>query len=190
MDDSNADLATRAGWLRTAAGHHTKLANRLINVARTMKTRASSKAKAEEKLRTNEVTMRAYKELAERGSKQENLSDKQKAIIREGWKRKRERKKTGAAHKPEKEEDSWMNIFNEIQTFGMEMKQSLEMIMLCDLTNVIHSAKMTRQGEAHKKLAQVYFAEAKGEVQTAIKIRNSSGNDGGKHLSAAIVEQA
>ena len=58
-DDSNADLATRAGWLRTAAGHHTKLANRLINVARTMKTRASSEAKAEEKLRTNEVTMKA-----------------------------------------------------------------------------------------------------------------------------------
>ena len=102
-DDSNADLATRAGWLRAAAAHHIKLANRLTNVARTMNTRASSEAKAEEKLRTNEVTMRAYKELAERGSKQENLSDKQKAIIREGWKRKRERKKTGAAHNPGKE---------------------------------------------------------------------------------------
>ena len=70
------------------------------------------------------------------------------------------------------------------------MKQSLEMIKQCDLSNVIHSAKMTRQGEAHKKLAQAYFAKAKGDVQTAIKIRNSSGNDGGKHLSVAIVEQA
>ena len=100
VDDSNADLATRAGWLRTAAGHHTKLSNRL-NAARTMKTRASSEAKAEEKLRTNEATLKAYKDLAERGSKQENLSDKQKAIIREGWKRKRERNKTGAAHHPE-----------------------------------------------------------------------------------------
>lgn len=92
-EGSNADLATRAGWLRTTAGHHAKLANKLINVARTIKTKAINVAKAEEKLKTNEVTMKTYKELAERGSKKENLSDEQKAIIKEGWKRKREKKK-------------------------------------------------------------------------------------------------
>ena len=31
--DSNEDLASRATWLRTAANCHTKLANRLINLA-------------------------------------------------------------------------------------------------------------------------------------------------------------
>ena len=70
-------------------------------------------------------------------------------------------------------------MFKEIQTFGMEMKQGLEMIEQCDLNNVIHSAKMTRQGEAQKKMAQAYFAKAKCEVQAAVKARNSSGNDGG-----------
>ena len=45
-EDSNADLATRTGWLRIAAGHHMKLANKLINVARPMKTKAGSEAKA------------------------------------------------------------------------------------------------------------------------------------------------
>lgn len=40
-----------------------------------MKTKANSGTKAEEKLKINEVTMKAYKELAERGSKKENLSD-------------------------------------------------------------------------------------------------------------------
>ena len=91
-DEGNEDLATRAGWLRIAAGHHTKLANRIINVARTMTATGDSESKAEEKLRTNEVTLKAYKELAERGSKQENLTDKHKAIIKEGWIRKRGKK--------------------------------------------------------------------------------------------------
>ena len=112
-----------------------------------MKTKASSEAKAKEKLRTNEVTMKAYKDLVERGSKQENLSDKQKAIMKEGWKKKRERKRKGTAHNPEQEEERWTNTFKEIQMFGIEMKQSFEMINQCDPSNVIHSAKMTRQGK-------------------------------------------
>ena len=72
----------------------------------------------------------------------------------------------------------------------MEMKQGLEIIEQCDLSNVIRSAKMTRQGEAHKNLAQAYFTKAKCEVQTVVSARNSSGNDGGKRLSAAIGDQA
>ena len=115
-EGSNADLATRAGWLRTAAGHHTKLANKLINIAPTMKTKATNGANAEEKLKTNEVTMKAYKELAARGTKKEDLSVEQKAIMKEGWKRKRERNKTGPTPNPEQEEEGWANIFKEIQT--------------------------------------------------------------------------
>ena len=38
-EDEDADLLTRAKWLRAAAGHHTRMANELIMVARYMKTR-------------------------------------------------------------------------------------------------------------------------------------------------------
>ena len=44
-DDENADLVTRATWLRTPAGQHTGLANKLINVARNMKTKTSDALK-------------------------------------------------------------------------------------------------------------------------------------------------
>lgn len=101
-EEENADLATRAGWLRTVAGHHTKLANRLINVARAMKAKVGSEPKAEAKLRTNEATLKAHKELAERGSKHENLTDNQKTIIKEGWKRKREKRKRERSMIPKK----------------------------------------------------------------------------------------
>jgi hypothetical protein len=36
-DEANAELVSRATWLRTAANCHTKLGNRIINLARTMK---------------------------------------------------------------------------------------------------------------------------------------------------------
>ena len=37
-DEENVDMVTRAKWLRAAAGHHTRLANKLINFVRYMKT--------------------------------------------------------------------------------------------------------------------------------------------------------
>ena len=40
-DEENADMVSRATWLRAAAGHHTRLANKLINVARYMKTKTA-----------------------------------------------------------------------------------------------------------------------------------------------------
>ena len=36
-DKENADMVTRAKWLRAAAGHHARLANKLIHVVRYMK---------------------------------------------------------------------------------------------------------------------------------------------------------
>ena len=68
------------------------------------------------------------------------------------------------------------------------MKEALELIEECNIDNVIHSAKIARCGEAHKRLAQRYFAKAKGEVEKVTKERNSSGDDGGKHLAAAVGE--
>ena len=57
------------------------------------------------------------------------------------------------------------------------------------LQHVTHSAKITRCGEAHRRLAQQYFAKAKREVENAVNAKNSSGDDGGKYLAAAIGEQ-
>ena len=65
----------------------------------------------------------------------------------------------------------------------------LELIDQCYFNNVIHSAKITRCGEAHKRLTQHYFAKAKGEIEKGVNIKNSSGDDGGKYLAAAIGEQ-
>ena len=58
-DDENADLVTRATWLRAVAGHHTGLANKLINVARRMKTKASNDQEAGENKALNIQTLKA-----------------------------------------------------------------------------------------------------------------------------------
>ena len=88
-EDVNADLVTRANWLRTAAGHHIGLANKLINVARSMKTKTSDAQKASEKQTVNARTIEVYKELAVSFSKKAELTKDQKEQIREGWTKKR-----------------------------------------------------------------------------------------------------
>ena len=89
----------------------------------------------------------------------------------------------------EQEEEKWTGIFSEFQKFGVEMRELLELIGQCDLDNVIHSAKITRCEEAHKRLAQQYLQKTEGEVEKIVKQKNSSGDDVGKHLAVAIGEQ-
>ena len=67
-----------------------------------MKSKASSEANAKEKYRTNEVTLKAYKDLAAKGSKHENLSEKQKAIIKKAGKGNGEERKRGLHTTPSK----------------------------------------------------------------------------------------
>ena len=120
---------------------------------------------------------------------EKTLANEQKDLIRENWKKKRERKTKKATSTIEQNEVEWDNIFDEIQQFGMEIQELLELTEQCDFNNVIHSAKITRCGEAHKRLAQQYFAKAKGGTEKAVKAKNSSGDDGGKYLAAVIGEQ-
>ena len=68
-------------------------------------------------------------------------------------------------------------------------ERSVGLVEQCNIHNVIHSAKIARCGETHKRLAQRYFAKAKGEAEKVTRQRNSSGEDGGKHLAAAVGEQ-
>ena len=186
-DDTNDDLASRATWLRAAANCHTKLGNRFINLARTMKPSNNVATDMDRQLVTGK-TLRAYVDLATKCSKKGTLTDDQKSSIKASWKGKREKNNKKAAPK-DKLQTNWDDTFEEIQLFGKQIQELLELTEQCDLSNVIHSAKLTRCGEAHKQLAHQYFAKAKGEVEKAVKNRNSSGEDGGKHLAAAIGDQ-
>ena len=70
-EEDDADLLTRAKWLRVAAGHYTTMANKLIMVARYMKNKtADAQRIAEIRLITYKTAI-AYKGLAGRLSKRE-----------------------------------------------------------------------------------------------------------------------
>ena len=125
-----------------------------------MKPKTSDAAKEIDRQLVNGRTVKAYKELAGRYSKKEILTNDQKDQIKDGWKRKRERKNKKTNPTKAQEEEEWTNIFAEVQKFGTENKELLELIEQCDFGNVIHSAKITRWGEAHKRLAQHYFAKS------------------------------
>ena len=181
----DGDLATRATWLRNAANSHVKLGNRLLNLARTMKPSNNEVAEKDRQYVTGK-TLAAYKELAAKCSKKATLTDLQKSTIKASWKGQREKKKKKAPANNKPKQDDWGSIFDEIQQFGNEAQELLELTEQCDLNNGINSAKLTRCGEAHKRLAQRYFAKAKGEVEKTVRNRNSNGDDGGKHLAAAI----
>ena len=50
---------------------------------------------------------------------------------------------------------------DEVQKQGCEVEEALELFETCDLSNVIHAAKITRLGEAHKQRTQAYLAKVK-----------------------------
>ena len=106
-------------------------------------------------------TYRAYVDPATKCSKKTTLTDEQINSIKVSLKGKREKKNKKAAPK-DKLQTNWDDAFEEIQLFGKQIQELLELTEQCDLSNVIHSAKLTRCGEAHKRLAHQYFAKAKG----------------------------
>ena len=60
----DADLLTRAKWLRAAAGHHTRMANKHIMVARYMKNKTADAQRTAEMRLLSYKTAVTYKELA------------------------------------------------------------------------------------------------------------------------------
>ena len=88
--EGEEELKTRAEWLRAMSHDHAEMGNKLINVARRMKSMAMNKhdkAKAEINQKYNEDTMQAYKRTAEARSKKKELTDKQKQQIKESWRK-------------------------------------------------------------------------------------------------------
>ena len=85
--EENADLVTRVKWLRETVGHHTKLGNKLINVARRLIANARDKIKGstEEADATNRNTIQAYLDLAQHQATKVELNDQQKQQIRTNW---------------------------------------------------------------------------------------------------------
>ena len=71
----------------------------------------------------------------------------------------------------------------------IEAEEALELFETCDLSNLIHAAKITRLGEEHKQKAQAYLTKVKGEVDKQKRERHTCTKSGGKHLSAAIDNQ-
>ena len=68
----DADLLTRAKWLRTAAGHHTSMANKFISIVRYMKNKTGDAQRIAETRLLSYKTAIAYKELAGKLSKRKN----------------------------------------------------------------------------------------------------------------------
>ena len=84
--EGEEELKARAEWLRAMSHDHAEMGNRLINVARRMKSMATNKhgqAKVELNQKYNEDTMQAYKRTAEERSKTRELTDKQRQQIKE-----------------------------------------------------------------------------------------------------------
>ena len=75
---------------------------------------------------------------------------------------------------------------DEVQNQAIEFKEMCEEAVKCDLTNIIHSAKLKRLGELHIKRAQSLIANTKGEVTKARRDANISKAHGIKNMSKAI----
>ena len=84
-DDGNLEQVSKAKWLRQVAAAHTKMGNKLTNVARRMKTKHKGQggelAKDENKDLVQR-TFKAYCQMATNQSSKHQLSDQQKKQIR------------------------------------------------------------------------------------------------------------
>ena len=84
-EDVDADLLTRAKWLRAAAGHHTRMPNKLIMFARYMKNKTGDAHRtADMRLLSYKIAV-AYKELAGKLSKMGKLSQIQNDQSQTCW---------------------------------------------------------------------------------------------------------
>ena len=84
--------ATRLEVLRSIAGDHTLLGNKLNSIARRMKTNARNKgdrSTCDENERPNASTRSTYGAYASRAAKRKDLTDQQKQHMKSNWYRRR-----------------------------------------------------------------------------------------------------
>ena len=84
--EENTSVVTKAKWLRQVAATHTKMGNKLINVARRMKANSSREVvsqRKEENTMLIQRTYNAYCEEAAKQSKRRQLNDQQQKQIKQ-----------------------------------------------------------------------------------------------------------
>ena len=77
-EEEDQDLLTRAKWLTAAAGHHTSLGNKLITIARYMKSKTVDPHRTAEVRLLCHKTAVAYKDIASNHGKRKQLTQSQK----------------------------------------------------------------------------------------------------------------
>ena len=91
-EEEDQDLLTRAKWLTAAASQHTSLGNKLISIARYMKSKTSEPHRTAEVRLLCHKTAIAYKDLATKHGKRKQLTQSQKDNIKRCWQSKPGRK--------------------------------------------------------------------------------------------------
>ena len=178
----------KAKWYRQTATHHTKLGNKLINIARRIKTIALNKndpQRVQENRNLISNTMDSYIERATKITKKCVLDEQQKSQMRSSWKDKVSGKGSGNQDKEQQRQKDEEHVAD-VQNAANEIKEMLDVALACDLGNSIHSAKLTRLGELHKKKAQAFTAKTKQEIRRATRQANDCKINGMKNISKAL----
>ena len=188
--DGSGYLITRAKWLRQLAGYHAKLGNKLINIARRMKTsNASGDDTAKKKANQDliESTIKGYLILAAKQAKRAELSEEQKKQVAKSWTQNKAKntRRTSENEQEENVKTSEAHV-EEVQQAAQEIKEMLQQVMACNTMNPIHSAKLTRIGELHVNKAKNFNAKVKAHVKAAKRESNDCKTKGVKNLSRAI----
>ena len=135
-----------------SASTHTILGNKLSNIAKRMKANERHKGdtkRYQENVATNERTKDKYKQRAEQASRKKQLDQQQRKQV-EGNLRKQHKKKRGASGEREAEVKKAMEeIIDSMQQDAYEIDELRKEVDSCDVTNIIHSAKISRIAEKH-----------------------------------------
>ena len=174
--------------IRTLAADHALLGNKLNSIAKRMKANAKAKedrARFEENEQLNKQTLKAYHQHAEKMARKRNLTDERKSQIKTNWYRKR----TDKVRNEEEREELRAKYDEQIQRLQQAAQEVFEMnqqMQQCDVTNIIHSAKIARMADAHANKAKRCMGELKSEAGKIKYERNSSKKVGIKNLSRTL----
>ena len=170
-DAKSPEDATRLEVLRSIAGYHTLLGNKLNSIARRMKTNARNKGDRsthEENDRLNASTLNTYQTYASRAASRKDLTDQQKQHMKSNWYRRR----TDKAKNEEEAKEIQAKYAEQIestQRAEQEIEDMRQQVQTCDIKNIIHVAKVARLAEAHIQKAKSYMAKMKEEVRKVKK---------------------
>ena len=113
-------------------------------------------------------TIHSYIMLTAEQAKKQLLSEEQTTQIKTTWQETgRSRKKS--QNEPGEEDDRGDMHIKDIEQAAQEVKELLILVIGCDITNTIHSAKLQRLGENHIAKAKEFNGKVKAEIVKAKK---------------------